>query len=68
MFPPRLLAWIGRVAELDSKSNMDVGSNPTHVCFLGQGVKSRYCPVSTDNASLYLKAHYSYLRMPDRRS
>ncbi len=51
---------IGRVAGL--------GSNPTHVCFHGQGFKSRYCPVSTDNASLYLKARYSYLRMPDRQT
>jgi hypothetical protein len=48
----------GRVAGLSSKSKMDVGSYPTHVCFRGQGFKPRYCLVSTDNASLYLKARY----------
>ncbi len=43
---------------------MGMGSNPAHVCFRGHGFKSHYGPVSTDNASLYLKARYLYLRTP----
>jgi hypothetical protein len=53
---------------LSSKSNMDIGSNPTHVCFRGQGFKSCYCPVSTDNASFYLKARYLWLIAPHQAS
>jgi hypothetical protein len=57
----------GRVARLPSKGNIDMGLNPAHVCFRGHGFKSHYGPVSTDNASLYLKALYLYLRMPYRQ-